>query len=365
MMNRRGVLAGMTGLAGAAALPGAARGLTESSASLETLVGRTLILGFIGDNPEADDAARLEAHLEAGRIGGVLFLRHNSRTREGVEGLAERFRAANPNAWLAIDQEGGFVQRLTQDMGYTDIPTAAQLAEMGPVRAASVFESAAEELIGSGFNMNLAPVADLYQDGNEIIARWDRAFGSDPAIVAEWCGLFIEIMERQGIACALKHFPGHGRSSGDSHDGFVDLTESWSFEEVAPFAQLIDSDHAHLVMGGHLINRRIDPSGAPVTLSRPALHGLLRETMRFDGAVITDDLDMGAIRNHYSREEAITGALAAGNDLLLLSNSANPDPDLPMRAVDWVDAALDEGRVSLDRLREANARIDQLRARLG
>ena len=81
--------------------------------------------------------------------------------------------------------------------------------------------------------------------------------------------------------------------------------------------------------------------------------------------MITDDLDMGAIRNHYSREEAITGALAAGNDLLLLSNSANPDPDLPMRAVDWVDAALDEGRVSLDRLREANARIDQLRARLG
>lgn len=366
MMNRRGVLAGMTGLAGSSVAPGAAAwSAPDPATSLEHLVGRTLVLGFIGDNPQADDAARLEDHLAEGRIGGVLFLRHNARTKDGVEGLAERFRAANPKAWLAIDQEGGFVQRLTEDMGYTDIPTAAQLTEMGPERAASIFRASAGELIASGFNMNLAPVADLHQDGNEIIARWDRAFGSDPAIVAQWCGLFIEIMERQGIACALKHFPGHGRSSGDSHDGFVDLTESWSFEEVAPFAQLIDSDHAHLVMGGHLINRRIDPSGAPVTLSRPALHGLLRETMRFDGAVITDDLDMGAIRNHYSREEAITGALVAGNDLLLLSNSANPDPDLPLRAVDWVSAAIEQGRMSLQRLQDANARIDQLWARLG
>lgn len=280
-------------------------------------------------------------------------------------GLARRFREAAPEAWLSIDQEGGFVQRLTADMGFTDIPTAQELAAMGPAAAGPIFTAAAAELAEAGFNLNLAPVADLHQDGNAVIGRWDRAFGTDPAAVAAWCGVFIDTMEAAGVACAIKHFPGHGRSSGDSHDGFVDLTDTWSFEEVEPFARLIESDHAHLLMGGHLINRRLDPSGEPVTLSRPVLHGLLRRAMRYDGAVITDDLDMGAIRDHYSREEAIVGSLAAGNDLLLISNSANADPDLPRRAVDWVGAALERGDLTMDRLVDANARIDQLKGRLG
>ena len=363
MINRRTLMAGMGGVAGSA-LAGSP-GLARQPAGLEQLVGRTLVLGFLGDQPDAPGADLIEADLAAGRIGGVLFLRHNSRSRDGVLGLARRFRDASPDAWLSIDQEGGFVQRLTVDMGFTDIPTAVELAAMGPGAAAPIFEAAARELADAGFNLNLAPVADLQQAGNEVIGRWNRAFGTDPAVVAAWCGQFIDAMEAAGVACALKHFPGHGRSAGDSHDGFVDLTGTWSFEEVEPFARLIESDHAHLIMGGHLINRRLDPTGAPVTLSRPALHGFLRQVMRYDGAVITDDLDMGAIRDHYTREEAIVGSLAAGNDLLLISNSANADPDLPRRAVDWVGAAMERGDLSMERLQSANARIDQLKGRLG
>ncbi len=118
-------------------------------------------------------------------------------------------------------------------------------------------------------------------------------------------------------------------------------------------------------MGGHLINRRLDPTGKPVTLSEPILQGLLRDQMGYQGAVITDDLDMGAIRNQYSREQAIVQALAAGNDLLLISNSADADPDLPRRAVDWVGAALDDGRLSLERLYDANNHIQTLKTRVG
>lgn len=360
MFDRRMVLAS----AGALMAAGVGAPVLGQSPSLDRLVGRTLILGFLGDAPDAPGADQIEADLADGRIGGVLFLRHNARSREGVLGLARRFREAAPHAWLSIDQEGGFVQRLTDEMGFTDIPTARELAVMGPAQAGPIFAAAAAELAEAGFNLNLAPVADLHQDGNAVIGRWDRAFGDDPAAVAAWCGLFIEAMEAAGVACALKHFPGHGRSSGDSHDGFVDLTLTWSFEEVEPFARLIESDHAHLLMGGHLINRRLDPSGAPVTLSRPVLDGLLRQAMRYDGAVITDDLDMGAIRDHYSREQAIVGALAAGNDLLLISNSANADPDLPRRAVDWVGAAIERGELTRERLMDANARIDQLKGRL-
>ncbi len=366
MMDRRTVLGGLAAGAGASLAPKASAAESRwRDAPLEVLVGRTLILGFIGSTADAEGGDQIELDLASGAIGGVLFLRHNARSKAGVEGLARRFRDAEPNAWLSIDQEGGFVQRLTADMGYGDIPTARELTEMGPEGARQVFRIAAAELAAAGFCLNLAPVADLHLDGNEVIGRWDRAFGDDPAVAAQFCSLFIEEMEAAGIACAIKHFPGHGRSSGDSHYGFVDLTETWSFEEVEPFARLIADDKAHLVMGGHLINRRLDPSGDPVTLSRPVLHGLLRQAMRYDGAVITDDLDMGAIRDHYTREQAIVGSLAAGNDLLLISNSADPDPDLPRRALDWVGEAIERGDLTLDRLIEANMRIDQLNGHVG
>ncbi|WP_273145529.1 glycoside hydrolase family 3 N-terminal domain-containing protein [Oceanicaulis alexandrii] len=353
MISRRGLMAGMAALCTAPAF--------AAQASLDALVGNCLILGFLGDHAQAEGAARLEADLAAGRVGGALFLRHNARSRDGVLGLSQRFQSAAPNAWLAIDQEGGFVQRLTDEMGFTDIPTAEALAEMGLDAARPVFAQAARELAQSGFSMNLAPVADLRHEGNQVIDRWARAFGDDPDTVAAFCGAFIEEMEAEGVACAIKHFPGHGRSQGDSHDGFVDISQTWGEVEAAPFERLIEQDKAHLIMGGHLINRRLDPSGRPVTLSRPVLQGLLREQMGYRGAVITDDLDMGAIRNQYSREQAIVDSLAAGNDLLLISNSADADPDLPRRAVDWVGQAIEDGRLSLERLVDANARIAALK----
>ena len=188
-----------------------------------------------------------------------------------------------------------------------------------------------------------------------------RALSNDP-LRAGLLGLaLLNGMQDHGLLAVGKHFPGHGRSEGDSHDGFVDITQTWDEIEAAPFARLIDQDKAHLIMGGHLINRRLDPSGRPVTLSRPVLQGLLREQMGYRGAVITDDLDMGAIRNQYSREQAIVDSLAAGNDLLLISNSADADPDLPRRAVDWVGQAIEDGRLSLERLVDANARIAALK----
>lgn len=370
--NRRALLgAGAAGLATwAAGATGADAAATLAGASLpaprvENLVGPLLILGFLGDEPGAGSAPALTEALGTGQVGGALLLRHNARTKAGAEGLAAEMRAANPNAFLAIDQEGGFVQRLTEAMGYYKIPTAAALAEAGPEAAAQSFARAASELRAAGFNLNLAPIADLHQEGNAVIGRWRRAFGDDPAVVAQYCGLFVDAMEAEGIACSIKHFPGHGRSQGDSHDGFVDLTQTWSFEEVEPFARLIDSDHAHLIMGGHLINERLDPSGAPVTLSKPVLTGLLRQAMGYRGAVITDDLDMGAIRDHYTREEAFIQALQAGNDLILISNSANADPDLPRRCVDWAGAAVERGDLTLSRLIEANTRVDALKAHIG
>jgi len=365
MIDRRVFLSGTAALTGALGLaPARALDSTWREATLAEKLGRMIILGFVGDGPEASDADRIEAHLRAGRIGGVLFLRHNARSREGTLGLARRFRAASATAWLTIDQEGGFVQRLTEEMGFSDIPRAMELAGLGLDRARSVYAMAAQELAAAGFNLNLAPVADLHQADNLVIGRYERAYGDDPETVAAYCAAFIEAFEAERIACSIKHFPGHGRSSGDSHHGFVDITGSWSYQELAPFGELIRSGHAHMIMSGHLINRRIEPSGDPITFSNKAIEGLLREVMGFDGAMITDDLDMGAIREHYTRREAVLGAIAAGNDLLLISNSADPDSRLPQTIVAWVEEAIAAGDLSLADIDAAMARLDALERRV-
>ena len=117
-------------------------------------------------------------------------------------------------------------------------------------------------------------------------------------------------------------------------------------------------------MGGHLTLRALDPSGAPVTVSRPILEGVLRERMGYRGVIMTDDLDMGAIRQNYDQREAVIRSIEAGNDIIMLSNSAAPDPELPQRIVDWVVAAISEGRLTEARIDASVARLDVLRARV-
>ncbi|MDF1769052.1 glycoside hydrolase family 3 N-terminal domain-containing protein [Maricaulis sp.] len=329
-------------------------------------VGDMLLLGFIGSHNETEGADIIDAHLAANRIGGVLFLRHNVRSREGAEGSAARFLATRPGAWMAIDQEGGLVQRLSRDLGYTHLPRAMQVAESrSPQGAGDLYRLGAGEFRAAGFNMNLAPVADLHDPDNAVIGRHGRAYGTDGDTIAAYAAAFIDAFEAEGVACAIKHFPGHGRSRGDSHDGFVDISDSWSEAELAPFRELINQGRAHLMMGGHLTNRQLDPSGEPVTFSAPVLDDLLRGELGFTGVVMTDDLDMAAIRENYDQREAVIRAIEAGNDMIMLSNSAAPDAELPQRIVGWVEAAIADGRLNEHRINQSVARLAVLKARVG
>jgi beta-N-acetylhexosaminidase len=359
-MNRRDLLTGIGATALTTSVPtsacSAAQGLT-----FEQRVGRMLLLGFIGDNPDTDGADTVAEHLAEGRIGGVLFLRHNVRSRDGVEALAARFRAIRSDAWLAIDQEGGAVQRLSEDLGYTAIPRAYNVLQtVNADQARSLYAAAATEFREAGFNMNLAPVADVQDDANGVIGRWGRGYGDDPQTIAAYAGAFIDAFEAEGAACAIKHFPGHGRSRGDSHSGFVDITESWSESELEPFRRLIESDHAHLIMGGHLTHSGLDPAGVPVTFSRPILGDLLRGQMGFDGALVTDDLDMGAIRENYSQRDAVIRSIAAGNDMVMMSNSAAPDRELPQKFAQWIGEAIEAGTFDEAHIERSLDRLDTL-----
>lgn len=339
------------------------------AADLDQLVGPLLMLGFAGATTAAPDAPFMARLLEQGSIGGVCFLGHNTKSKAGIEGLTALFRSAPRRrpALIAVDQEGGSVQRLSARIGYPDTPGAAQVASTGDAgRAVEIYEGMARMMRRAGFNLNLAPVVDLgFEKRNPIIAKYNRAYGNDGATVARYAGAFCEGHRRAGLLTALKHFPGHGSTVVDSHKAPVDLTPTWREDELEPYRQLVARGLVDVVMSGHLAHARMGGASVPATLSRTAIEDVLRGLCGWTGVVMTDDVDMAAIRSKLAPPDAAVAAFAAGNDLILMSNTAAPDNHLPQRVVTAVREALADGTLTLARIEQAFARIDRLTARIG
>jgi len=354
-LTRRSLVTG----AGAAL---AAPYVTRAHAAVdEAAAGSMLMLGFAGSAPDAPGAQALARHVAAGRVGGVCFLGYNARSRAGVEGLTALFNGAGPTL-VAIDQEGGAVQRLGPKLGYAAVAQAARVAaDHDAAGAQRIYAAMARDLKAAGFNLNLAPVVDLgFEPRNPIVAHWGRAFGADGATVARYGGACVAGHRAAGVLTALKHFPGHGSTLTDSHARPVDLTATWRADEIEPYRLLAARDAIDIVMSGHLSHATLT-NGEPATLSRRAITGWLRGELGYRGVVMTDDLDMAAIRSSYSLDEAIVRAIAAGNDLVLLSNSASPDPDLPRAAIVAIRQAVADGRIPAARIEQSAARLAALR----
>jgi beta-N-acetylhexosaminidase len=351
-------------MAASAAL--AAPYVTKASAAADDVaIGQMLILGFSGSASDADGAQNLARHIAAGRAGGACFLGHNTRTQQGIESLTRLFAASarQTRPLIAVDQEGGSVQRLGAKNGYTPVPPAqAVAARNSPDAARAIYVGMARELKAAGFNLNLAPVVDLgFEPRNPIVAKWGRAFGKDGATVARYGTAFVAGHRSVGVLTALKHFPGHGSTLVDSHEKPVDLTPTWRADELEPYRQMARNGSIDIVMSGHLAHAKLT-GGEPATLSRAAIEGLLRRDIGFQGVAMTDDLDMAAIRSAYPLTEAVIRAIAAGNDLLLLSNSRTPDPNLPVAVIAAVKDAVASGRLPPGRIEAAAQRIAQLKA---
>ena len=331
-------------------------------------IGQMLMLGFAGSSSEAPAAQNLARHIGAGRVGGACLLGYNAKSRPGVESLTALFAGSGKDAapLIAIDQEGGAVQRLGPKLGYDAAPSARSVAAQYDAGAAqALYQNMAATMRAAGFNLNLAPVVDLgFEPRNPIVAHYGRAFGADGATVTRYASAFVAGHRQAGVLTALKHFPGHGSTLIDSHAHPVDLTPTWREEEIEPYVAMARAGLVDIVMTGHLAHAD-HTGGEPATLSRKAIEGWLRGPIGYGGVVMTDDLDMKAIRSIYPLNGAIVRAIAAGNDLVLLSNSATPDPDLPQAAAAAIRAAVADGRIRAARIEESGARLSALKRRLG
>jgi len=361
-LDRRTLVKALT--ASAVTAPAILTATRVDAASVQAMAGQLLVVGFPGSGPSSGSAKTLAGHISAGRAGGALFLRHNIKSGSGAKALAGMFANAGSGVLNAIDQEGGKVQRLGKKHGFTSIPTANWVGNNKSLaEAKALYTRAGRELRSAGFNVNMAPTVDIQDPRNPVIGKYDRGFSSDVNKISSYAGAFIQGFASAGVACSIKHFPGHGSSRSDSHNGFVDISDTWKPEEIVPFQKL--ASQSPMVMGGHLYHPEFSNGRSPVTFSQKALVSKLRKGLGYNGVIITDDLDMGAIRKRFQLKEAIILALAAGNDLLLLSNSLSYDADLPANAAGWITQAVKDGRVSQGSLKSSYNRVMAVKKRYG
>lgn len=335
--------------------------------ALNAKIGQMLMLGFQGKSANSAGAKRLAAQIKRGEVGGVVMLGYNFASQPAIKGLTRLFRnaAGSRKVFLAVDMEGGSVQRLGPKLGYPRIASARSVARrMNPGAAKATFRKLADISRDAGFNMNLGPVVDLLVNpANPVIAKWNRAYSADPGKVTAYASAFVEAHEEAGVIAVLKHFPGHGSSSKDSHHGFVNITKSWAEPELEPFKAMIRSGKAPAIMPGHLVHNKIASDGLPVSISKAAISGLLRGKLGFKGLVISDDLQMGAIASNFGYRKTLIRAINAGVDILMISNSRKPDPNLPRKTIKIIADAVKSGEIAKSHIEAAYNRIMAAKAK--
>lgn len=328
-------------------------------------VSNLLMLGFFGSKKSSLSAKLLARQVKYGQVNGVFFVGENIGSLQDLTGLKELFSNGKDATLLAIDHEGGAVQRLSQRHGVTKLPGALRVgsSRLNFNQVKTIYTQAGKEFAKWGFNMNFGPVLDVHDPQNTVIGRYGRSFGGDMRNIAINAAAFVDGFSSNGIICVLKHFPGHGRSIGDSHFEPADISSTWSEMELEPYKDLISHGRAPIIMSGHLRLDAIETSGYPATLSRAIIQGILRDSLGFDGVVVTDDLDMEAITTSHNRRRAIIEALNAGNDLIMIKNLFGYDPLLPKRALYWIRQAIKNGELEESRVIEAGNRVANLKSR--
>jgi beta-N-acetylhexosaminidase len=212
-------------------------------------------------------------------------------------------------------------------------------------------------LYDGGINIDLAPVADVdVNPTSPAIGNLDRSFSKIPDSVFIQCNWFIDEFHQKNILNTLKHFPGHGSAATDSHLGFTDITATWADSELVPFQKLIQNGYNDLIMSGHLYNANLD-SVYPASLSQKILGGLLRDSLGFEGLIITDGMFMSAITENYSFEDAVTLSINAGNDILLYTTNNLNGKSLVDSVVNIVVNKITQGKITETRIDESYNRI--------
>jgi len=289
-----------------------------SEMSIEEKVGQMVFTGIEGTIIDGNTAELIERY----KIGGIILLGENIINVSQAQELLNSLKALNKKngnipLFLGVDQEGGRVNRMPKD--YAKIPAAKEIGKINNREFAyEVGNLLGIQVKSLGFNLDFAPVLDVNSNPKNTVIG-NRAFGSDSNIVSELGIQTMKGISSQGIIPVIKHFPGHGNTSVDSHTGLpvenADIKRLKDFETI-PYDNAIKNG-AEMVMVAHILFPKIDPDN-PSSLSKSIITDLLKKYLEFDGLVITDDMTMGAIIDNYNIGEAAVKSVNAGSDIILV-----------------------------------------------
>ncbi|WP_428236423.1 glycoside hydrolase family 3 protein [Gracilimonas sp.] len=346
---------------------------TVSELSLKEKIGQLFLMGFRG-NDISEDSEVLNMIKEHKPGGVILFDKdmvhdqpvHNIKSPEQVRSLTKALQESSETPLLiGIDQEGGLINRLKPEYGFPETISHQKLGEKDDtVFTESHSRHIAKTLSEAGINLNFAPVLDLSSNpDSSIIAKRERSFGSSPEKVTRHARAYIKGHQQENIQTCCKHFPGHGSAEGDTHAGFVDITDTWEEHELAPYETLINEGLCTMIMTAHIFHSEMDEV-VPATLSRNVLKNLLRKNLGFSGVIISDDMQMRAISDHYSLKESLEEGLKAGLDIFCFGNNLLKEQVELKDCVSAVEQLVEEGEITEQRIDESVSRILKLKESL-
>ncbi len=319
--------------------------------SLEQKIGQMFII-----RPETLPFAPCE-------VGGIAIFSKNVTTPSALENLIKSAEITSEiPMFISVDEEGGRISRIADNNNF-EAESFGSMKSIGktenPENAENVGFTIGSYLKKYGLNMDFAPVADVATNPyNQVIGN--RSFGSDAEIVSEMVTATISGFQRANVISCVKHFPGHGDTKEDTHTGYVSVEKTWKelLEcEITPFKRAID-EGVDMVMVAHISVPNVTTDGLPCSLSQEMIEGKLREELGFNGVVITDAMEMGAVANNYSSANSAVMAVLAGNDIVLMPNDISD-------AFNGVYNAVQDGTISEERINESVERILKLKIKYG
>lgn len=349
----------------------------QNDKELQNDIAEMLIVGFRGTELNKDN--HIVRDIEKYHIGGVILFEYdapsgkrprNITSPKQLKKLCRDLQGLdNETLLISIDQEGGRVNRLKEKYGFPHFESPEMTAKGGSDSVRMCARMTAQVLRNMGINLNFAPCTDVNTNPDcPIIGKLGRSFSNDPSIVAQDAQIWIEEQRKQGVISCLKHFPGHGSSLADTHLGLADVSDTWNELELVPYQKLIESYTAdsngvlpYMIMTTHVFNRHWDEK-YPATLSQKVLTDMLRDSLHYQGIIITDDLAMGAMAQQYEYAEMLELTLNAGADMLCLSNNgADYDEDIVPKTIKIIYQLVEDGKVSREQIHQSAERIRKLK----
>ncbi len=345
--------------------------LPAQNPTLDEMIGQMIMIG-LNDFTNENNRQNILKLIEEGKVGGVVLFEKDlvkqDTRRELVSMIMALQKQARIPLFVSIDEEGGRVNRLKSKYGFPKSVSAEYLGTVDDKDTTLFYgRLTAQNLYDHGININFAPNVDVnINPENPVISSKERSYSEDYNSVVFHARNFIQAHKAYGITTVIKHFPGHGSSTADSHYGVADVSDTWVIEELYPYKQLIESGDAQAVMTAHIVNRSLDSRKLPATLSDKIISGVLRGMLGFDGVVFSDDMHMAAISKQYGFEDAVELGVKAGVDVLIFSNNVLEDEKTNGDAIHAViKEKVESGEIRRENIEESYYRIMELKKSMG